>query len=62
MPAAAEALLVDVADMVFLTEKTLPDDALILPPQSFANADLDQDVDVDQDDFNALLDLILALP
>ncbi len=59
MPAAAEALLVDVADMVFLTEKTLPDDALILPPQSFANADLDQDVDVDQDDFNALLDLIL---
>jgi hypothetical protein len=54
--------LVDVADMVFLIEKALPDDALILPPQSFANADIDQDVDVDQDDFNALLDLILALP
>jgi hypothetical protein len=53
--------LVDTADLVFLINEALPDDKPILLPQNFANADIDGDIDVDQDDFGQILALILGL-
>jgi hypothetical protein len=50
---------VDVADAVFLINEALPDDKPILLPQNFANADLDNDVDVDEADFEALVEMLL---
>jgi hypothetical protein len=44
---------------VFLLNEALPDDKPILLPQNFANADLDHDVDVDEADFEALLEMLL---
>ncbi|MBN1477125.1 hypothetical protein JXA47_10260 [Candidatus Sumerlaeota bacterium] len=52
---------VDAADVVIVINEALPDDEPILPPQNFANADLDGDIDVDQDDLAALIDLLLGL-
>jgi hypothetical protein len=53
--------LVDAADLVFLINEALPDDKPILLPQNFANADMDGDIDVDQDDFDQILELILGV-
>jgi hypothetical protein len=50
---------VDAADVVFLVNEAMPDDKPILLPPNFANADLDGDVDVDEDDLQALVDLLL---
>jgi len=52
--------VVDAADVVFLVNEAMPDDKPILLPQNFANADLDQDVDVDQDDLEALVQLLVG--
>ncbi|NUP91184.1 MAG: hypothetical protein HUU25_15405 [Candidatus Sumerlaeia bacterium] len=52
--------VVDAADIVFLVNEALPDDKPILYPPNFANADLDQDVDVDQDDLEALVQLLVG--
>jgi hypothetical protein len=51
--------VVDVADAVFLINEALPDDKPILLPQNFANADLDNDVDVDEADFEGLVEMLL---
>ncbi|MBN1475204.1 hypothetical protein JXA47_00475 [Candidatus Sumerlaeota bacterium] len=51
----------DSADIVFLVNEALPDDKPILLPQNFANADLDGDIDVDQDDLDALVEMLLGL-
>ncbi|NUP91158.1 MAG: hypothetical protein HUU25_15265 [Candidatus Sumerlaeia bacterium] len=52
--------VVDAADVVFLVNEALPDDKPILLPPNFANADLDQDVDVDQDDLEALVAMLVG--
>jgi hypothetical protein len=52
--------VVDAADVVFVINEAIPDDKPILLPQNFANADLDQDIDVDPDDLEALIQLLLT--
>ena len=52
---------VDAADVISVINDALPDDMPILPPQNFANADLDGDIDVDQDDLDALVGMLLGL-
>ncbi|MBN1477625.1 hypothetical protein JXA47_12790 [Candidatus Sumerlaeota bacterium] len=52
--------LVDISDAVMLINEALPDDEPILLPQNFANADLDGDIDVDQDDLDELVGMLLG--
>ena len=51
---------VDAADVVTMVAMIQPTARLALP-QPFANADLDQDIDVDEGDLALLIDLLLGI-
>jgi hypothetical protein len=51
---------IDVADIVTVAEMISPTSRLA-PAQNFVNADLDGDIDVDQDDLDALVGMLLGL-